>query len=359
MNLERCPSPATVASHLVSIIKTPNKNHECSYNTCNIENLTIEIHQNSGKYCICCKYLKPPSWVCSDTLVKKIYNIYFCKTAKKIHYCHINCDGGRITNEDNCNVCVISGVQYESETVRSWHISSRCVPTVIQDKRDPHMFSRDEEGRVKHSGIHNIRITHCVMVCKDFIHRLLFSRKRMQSELHKYNELKKESEKVVNKYRRYCDRNQRPKVYITSLTLYMHQMKKRPMFTHLIVKSKDEQERLIKEFTKELIAYWKMFCRKTASQNSTFSFKIFVPACLYIMRNGLFMSGVFIIKKSRYLESALPEANGLHLYNISKPTLTNGQKHITKAIRDAVEGNKITPQALRDYCDSEYHKITI
>jgi hypothetical protein len=136
-------------------------------------------------------------------------------------------------------------------------------------------------------------------------------------------------------------------------------MKKKPMFTHLVMKSKREKERLIQEFTKELIAYWKMFCRKTVSQNSTFSFKIFVPACLYIMRNGLFMSGVYIIKKSRYLESALPEANGLHLYNINKPTLTNGQKHITKAIREAVEGKKITPHELKTYCDDEYNKITI
>jgi len=71
------------------------------------------------------------------------------------------------------------------------------------------------------------------------------------------------------------------------------------------------------------------------------------------------MSGVYIIKKSRYLESALPEANGLHLYDINKPTLTNGQKHITKAIRESVEGKKITPEQLKKYCDDEYNKITI
>lgn len=359
MQLDRCPSPATVASHLSSLVKTPNPSHVCSYTTCKIENLAIEIHSKDGKYAICCKYIKPPSWISNDTLVKRLYGIYLCKNTGKIHYCHNNCDGARITNEDNCQVCVISGVQYESETVRSWHISSRCVPTLIQDKRDPHMFSRGEDGRVKNSGIHNIRITQCVMICNEILNKLLFSRRRMKSELHKHNELRKESEKVVNKYRRYCERNNQPKAYITSLTLYLHQMKKKPMFTHLVMKSKTEQERLIKEYTKELISYWKMFCRKTTSQNSTFSFKVFVPACLYIMRNGLFMSGVFIIKKSRYLESALPEANGLHLYEINKPTLTNGQKHITRAIRESVESKKITPQALREYCDSEYNKITI
>lgn len=360
MELDRCPSPATVATHLNSLVKAKQSNHKCSYNTCNIENLTIEIHTDGKRYAICCKYLKRPAWVKADSKpVKTIYNIYLCKNTGKIHYCHSNCDGGRITNNDNCQVCLISGVQYESETVRSWNISSRCVPTVIQDKRDPHMFSRGEDGRIKSSGVHNIKITQCVMICKDFITRLLFSRKRMQSEIHKFKELQKDSQKVVNKYRRFCERNKQPKCYLTSLTLYIHQMKRKPMFTHLISKTKQEREEIVIKYTREIIAYWKMFITKTSSQNSTFSFKIFVPACLYIMRNGLFMSGIYIIKKSRYLESALPEANGLHLYNINKPTLTNGQKHITRAIRESVENKKITPQELQRYCDTEYNKISI
>lgn len=365
MELERCPSPASIASHLTSLIKTPVCNHQCSYNSCSIENLVIEIHCLNNKYCICCKYLKPPSWVSSNTLFKTIYNIYLCKNTGKIHYCHSNCDGGRITNQDNCQVCVVSGVQYESETVRSWQISSRCVATVIQDKRDPNMYSRGEDGRVYNkSGVHNIRITQCVMICKEYLNLLLFSRRRMLSEIHKYNEFRKESEKVVNKYRRYCDRTSRPKCYMHSLTLYIHTMKKKPMFTQLIMKSKEEQKEIIDKYTREIISYWKMFIDKTSSANSTFSFKIFVPACLYIMRNGLFMSGIYIIEKSRYLESALPEANTLHLYmiygnKISKPTLTNGQKHINRSIREIVEGKKISPIELRDYSKREYDKITI
>jgi len=354
--MDRCPSPATVASHLGSLVKTPSVGHVCSYNKCDIENLKIEIHSN-GKYVICCKYLRRPDWVSSDTLVKTFYNIYLCKNTGKIHHCHSNCDGGRINNADNCQVCLISGVQYESETVRSWQITSRCVPTVIQDKRDPHMFSRGEDGRVKSAGVHNIKITQCTMVCRDFITRLLFSRRRMQSEEYKYNELRKESQKVVNKYRRYCEKSSKPKVYLTSLTLYIHQMKRKPMFTHLVSKNKEEQEDIILKYTREIIAYWKMFIGKTTPQNSTFSFKVFVPACLYIMRNGLFMSDIYIIKKSRYLESALPEANGLHLYDINKPTLTNGQKHITRAILDSVDCGRVTPQSLKQYCDTEYEKL--
>lgn len=354
--MNRCPSPACVASHLGALVKSPDKLHVCSYNKCNIENLTIEIHKKD-KYVICCKYLRRPDWVSAKTLVKTFYNIYLCKGTGKIHHCHNNCDGGRINNADNCQVCLISGVQYGSETVRSWQITSRCVPTVIQDKRDPHMYSRGEDGRVKMGGIHNIRITQCTMVCKDFLHRLLFSRKRMQSEKCKHNELRKESQKVVNKYRRYCEKSSQPKVYLTSLTLYIHQMKRKPMFTHLITKTKEEQDEIIRKYTREIIAYWKMFIGKTTPQNSTFSFKVFVPSCLYIMRNGLFMSDIYIINKSRYLESALPEANGLHLYDINKPTLTNGQKHITRAILESVGSGKVTPLGLKEFFTKEYEKL--
>ena len=148
MEISRCPSPATIASKLNAIIKSPVKGHSCDFRTCDIENLSVEIHKLNGKFVILCKYIKPPEGISKDTLYKTIYSIYLCRGTGKIHYCHPNCDGGRITNTDNCNVCCVSGVQYESETVRSWQISSRCIPTVIQDKRDPNMFNRDSEGRV-------------------------------------------------------------------------------------------------------------------------------------------------------------------------------------------------------------------
>jgi len=359
MEITRCPSPATIASKLNAIIKSPTKNHSCDFRTCDIENLSVEIHKVNGKFVILCKYIKPPEGISKDTLYKTIYSIYLCRNTGKIHYCHPQCDGGRITNNDNCNVCCVSGVQYESETVRSWQISSRCVPTVIQDKRDPNMFNRDSEGRVIKKGVHNIKITQCIIIANEFLHRLLFSRTRMQCEEHKYREKKKHAEKVVNKYRRYCDRQNKPKNYIHILTIYIHALNQKQTFTSLICKTKKEQEKIVNQYTQQIITYWKMFLNKTLTQNNTFSFKIFAPACLYIMRSGLMMGGVFIIEKSRYLESALPEANGLHLYNINKPSLTQGQKHILKCIRETVENKILTPQQLKDFCEVEKSKLSI
>ena len=358
MELLRSPSPATVATHLTSLVKRNNLKHVCNYKTCNIENLNITIHEYEGKFCIACKYFKTPDWIHKSKKINTIYNIYICKDTGKIHHCHAQCDGGRITNNDNCNVCLISGVQYESEVVRSWQISSRCVPTLIQDKRDPHMYSRDESGRVHNCGIHNIKITQCVMISKDLIHRLLFSITRKQSEEHKIREYRKESEKTVNKYRRYCEKSDRPKIYIQALTLYVHTMQKKPIFTRLLKKNKQEQDDIIETYTKQLLCYWKMFIHKTC-QGSSMAFKIFAPACLYTMRSGLSMGGVEIIKQSRYMQSALPEANGLHMYGISKPSLTHGQKNIYKSICRTVEKKIYTPQQLKEYYNQQYEKLTI
>ena len=60
---------------------------------------------------------------------------------------------------------------------------------------------------------------------------------------------------------------------------------------------------------------------------SLFSFKSFVPACLYIMKAGVNMHGVCIIDKSRYLESALPEANTLDTYTSLNRLYADQEQH--------------------------------
>jgi len=197
------------------------------------------------------------------------------------------------------------------------------------------------------------------MVSNQILKRLLFSLTRKQAERHKIREYRKESEKCVNKYKRYCDKQGKPKVYVHALTLYIYTMKKKPIFTRLLNKTKEQQLELVNRFTKDLICYWKMFIQKTCQGNAPMSFKIFVPACLYTMRTGLVMGGVEIIHKSRYLESALPEANGLHMYDINKPSLTHGQNHIYKSICNTVEKKIHTPRQLRDYYLEQCNKLSI
>ena len=168
-----------------------------------------------------------------------------------------------MNNEDNCKVCCISGIQYAADPVRSWKITSRCVPTITANKQDPYKYSRDTEGRVKLSGVHNLKMTQCILMAKkEFLQRLLFSNERI-SEKHKANENRKDAEKIVNKYKRYCDRNNQPKVYTHMLTMYLNRMNKKPMYTKLLLKDKDKKEEIIQGFTSQMIGYWKMILYRT------------------------------------------------------------------------------------------------
>ena len=225
---KRCPSPETIKSAIHENIKS-NKisGHTCHFNTCKIKNLPVEIHQLNGKYYVRSKYTTKYDWFTNETLVKKIYSIYICMDTGKLHYCHIACDGDRMTNIDNCQVCCVSGLQYQSESVRSWQLASRCIQTVVADKRDPNLYSRDALGRVKNSGIHNLKTTQCILMCNQYINNLLYSVLRMDCEKKKFREQQKEAEKIVSKYKRHCERTNIPKNYIHMLSIYANQIKKR------------------------------------------------------------------------------------------------------------------------------------
>jgi hypothetical protein len=266
-----------------------------------------------------------------------------------------------MTNEDNCQVCCISGIQYQSETVRSWKVSARCVPTVLVNKQDPYMYSRDKDGRVKLSGVHNLKMTQQVMLSKQYIETLLFSKKRMRNEMHKQNENRKEAEKCVNKYRRYCERKGIPKNYIHMVTLYISSVKKKPQYTHLLHKTNEERQEIVRVYTTILIGLWKMVLFKTIlgrEMSSFFSFKSFIPACLYIIKSGLNMNGTCIVEKSRYLDVALPEANTLDVYGISKPSFTQQKNNILRAIRETVESKEESPVTLKNYQIYESQKVS-
>ena len=67
---------------------------------------------------------------------------------------------------------------------------------------------------------------------------------------------------------------------------------------------------------------------------------------MYIMKNGLCLGGVQVIKKDSYLASILPEANTLDSYNINKPAFTACKNNILKAYREASEIYHIPPVKL-------------
>lgn len=358
-----CPTPALIADQLTQTIRSKKAvDHTCHFQTCTIVNLPVEIHKWQDKFYVRCPYLQFPKQLTNETLHEKLYNIYICKGTGKIHYCHPQCEADKIWS-DHMEICTVSGQQFGEEEVRSWNIASRTQCSVSCDKSDPLKYSRDKNGRVlKSSGVHNTKEEQCKLIAHNLIYLLLFSHTRKRSEIHKLSELKKDAEKIVNKYRRYNDKHNLVKNYIHMYTIYLNQMKKRPSNAFLISKTPLEQDSIIKQYTKELISYWKMvlYCTELGRQSpSQFNFKVFSPACLYIMKNGLHMNNIFIIRKSKYLNLALPETNTLDLYDVAKPAFTAAKNAILKAVRETVEKQISTPKELHDYCLKVSEKISI
>jgi hypothetical protein len=262
------------------------------------------------------------------------------------------------------NVCVISGQYYESETVQSWQRTSRSgVPEII-DKTDPYRYSRDSSGKVlKHVGIYNLKLTQCVLIAKEIINSLLFSNVRFMCENEKICETHRCAEKAVKKYRIMREKTKQLKIYPHMISIYMTQLKKRNVNAiNLITKTPEEEEMIIKLYTKELIVYWEMCKTLTTAGKSApaqFNFKLFVPSCLYLMKQGLDLKGKQIIRRVGYLAAVLPETNTLDVYNVPKKSFTATKNYISKAIRESVYENYCTVGELVDFIAAGMQKVNI
>ena len=64
------------------------------------------------------------------------------------------------------------------------------------------------------------------------------------------------------------------------------------------------------------------------------------------MKGGLYLGGLQVIPKDKYLSSILPEANTLDSYGVNKPSFTACKNNILKAYRDASEQYHMPPQRM-------------
>ena len=137
--------------------------------------------------------------------------VYVCEGTGTVHHCTEHCPLERIANDDHTLVCPVSGVQWnnESEVVRSWKLTSKCVPTITADKRDPNMYSRAADGTVGSSTL-NIKNEECKNEVKKFlelVHDLTCSQnagtREVQTKLRIRNQTRQQVYKALEKGRSY------------------------------------------------------------------------------------------------------------------------------------------------------------
>ena len=162
---------------------------------------------------------------------------------------------------------------------------------------------------------------------------MLFSQIRKQSEFSKYLEGRNTGHKRINKYAKHCQFLKAPVNVSTMCTLYVNTVFKHPNFFR--VQQEIDTISICKQYTHTLVAYWKVLLKNQC-------FKLFIPSCLYLMRSGVCVDGVYVIDQCAQLDKILPEASTLDLYGIQKAQFTHTKNLILKEIRQHV------PSELRD-----------
>jgi len=308
-----------VANQLQRMMKK-TAGHVCS-EQCTIENPIAVVVQRGSNQTIMWEWNKP---LPSDKLIRRVNNIYVCKKNKNVHLCTSECSN-KIMNQEHCLICPISGMQWNNDTerTRSWKNTAKCMPTITTIKSDPNRFCRDVNGSVI-SGSQNLTIQACKMEVEDLLFRMLFSQIRKQSEFSKYLDACSGAHKRINKYSRYCILNNKPVNVSTMTTLYTNAVFQRPNYFR--IEQTINRESVYREYTSLLVVYWKTIL-------PSFMFSLFIPSCLYLMRSGVSVNGIPIIKRCPDLEKLLPEASTLDLYGIQKATFTHTKNIILKEIR--------------------------
>lgn len=308
-----------VAQQMQHMMKNP-VDHVCS-EKCHIENPVAMVVQRGMDQTVLWEWDQPQP---DDKLVRRVHNIYVCKTNRNVHLCTKECSN-KIMNREHCLICPISGMQWNNDTerTRSWRNTAKCMPTITTIKTDPNKFCRDVNGSVI-SGSQNLTVQACKLEVKELLHRMLFSQIRKQSEFSKYIDASSAAHKRINKYSRHCQQNGHPVNISMMTTLYTNTVFQQPSFFRR--SGGVNPEELYKKYTSLLVVYWQVLL-------PSFEFHLFIPSCLYLMRSGVYVDGVPVIKRCSDLEQILPEASTLDLYGIQKASFTNVKNLILKEIR--------------------------
>jgi hypothetical protein len=313
--------------------------HVCTVNCCIDNPFAIIVKRNAVEK-VLWEWDKPNT---GDVLVRRINNIYVCKSSKNVHLCTSDCPN-KIMNKEHCLICPISGIQWNNDTerTRSWKNTAKCLPTIITIKSDPNKFCRDVNGSVI-SGSQNLTMQACKLEVEKLLDLMLFSQIRKQSEFSKYIEGSSMGHKRINKYTKHCQYLNVPVNVSTMCTLYVNTVFKQPNFFR--IQKEIENDAVRTQYTNILVAYWKTLLRCTM-------FDLFIPSCLYLMRSGVCVDGVYVIEQCSQLERVLPEASTLDLYGIQKAQFTHTKNLILKEIRQH------KPRELRDKIKAAYVEIS-
>ena len=262
--------------------------------------------------------------------------VYVCESTGTVHHCTENCPLEPIPNDDHTLVCPISGVQWynQSEVVRSWKLTSKCVPTITADKRDPNMYSRAEDGTVR-SGTLNIKNEECKREVKKFLELFVTSHARKTQEMEKYKQNYASAIKLANKFIKHSKKNNLINV-CTLQNIIVTETFSKPIFLRVMRYYENKLDSLAEEISPIILNIWNLVIvpRQIA-------FNFFVPAMLFLLQRGIAVDSVVLVKKNDLLDHVLPDANTLNDFGVGKSNFTQTKNTIRMAIRTLLKKHSL------------------
>lgn len=318
--------------------------HNCADSQCelcNVVHVCGSVYKTQGGgHVVCLEKDSPPD----DSVCVGNYNqIYVCVISMMPHWCCGACEFQ--TRDDSGYVCKFSGRRSGLGLADTW-IPQYRISATSQECKDPKTLG---ERVVKSaSGRSIIQSRKHSEYAADVVYSLMFSTTRCYAEQRKYAEQRVEAERNVQEYMRKREEQSLPSVYTDMVQIYIETMKARRIFFALVPKCADAKN-LSAQYAKRVCAFWRTICNCTPlgqqSPNS-FAFMTFVCPALYMMRRGLWIRGQEIIRKDPFLNTLLPDANTLDLYDVSKTMFTQTKNNILRAFREAVDDYNIDPKDL-------------
>ena len=314
---------SVVIGHIQS--KIGGKPHVCTRD-CRARQMNVHIHEKNGLHIRWSGNNQP--WMNKSTFRRALQYVYICEDTGTVHHCTEECALEPIANDDHTLVCPVSGVQWnnESEVVRSWKLTSKCVPTITADKRDPNMYSRAADGTVGSSTL-NIKNEECKREVKKFLELFVTSHARKTQELEKYKQNYASAIKLANKFIKHSKKEG----LINACTLQniiTTESYAKPIFLRVMRFYVDKLDALAEQISPIILKIWNLVI---VPRQIAFSF--FVPAMLFLLQRGIAVDSVVLVEKNHLLDRILPDANTLNDFGVSKSSFTQTKNSIRAAIR--------------------------
>lgn len=315
---------ASIILHIQS--KIGGKPHVCTKKCCSRQ-INVHIHEHQCAYHIRWSG-NNQSWMNRSTFRRALQYVYVCESTGTVHHCTENCQLEPIANDDHTLVCPISGVQWnnEAEVVRSWKLTSKCVPTILADKRDPNMYSRGSDGAVQTQTL-NIKTEECKREVKKFLELFVTSHARKTQELEKYKQNYSSAIKMANKFIKHSKK----KGFLNACTLQniiTTETYAKPIFLRVMRFYIEKLDALAEAISPLILNIWNLVVVPRQ-----ISFNFFVPAVLFLLKRGIAVDSVVLVEKNHLLDKILPSANTLMDFNVNKSTFTATKNTIRSSIR--------------------------